>query len=251
MHALLGAEEPVGVLARGAERRRLDAGLLPRAGLEQLDLEAAPLGPAHQHAQHHLGPVLGVGAAGAGVDGHERVAARRSGRRTGAAPRARRGAARPTRTAPRARPASSGPRRPARRGPRGPRRRRCRRAERLEPALAARACSAPTAAAASGSSQKPGAPICVLERGDARGSAQRVKDSPRAAVSWSRIAARRCGVGSDAGRWPSSRQRIGPASLRTDSRASELVIIDPTFRERWRSPASRALGTCQFIVEKE
>ena len=28
--ALLGAEEPVGVLARGAERRRLDAGLLPR-----------------------------------------------------------------------------------------------------------------------------------------------------------------------------------------------------------------------------
>ena len=46
----------------------------PGARLEQLDLEAAPLGPAHLHAQHHLGPVLGVGPARAGVDGDERVA---------------------------------------------------------------------------------------------------------------------------------------------------------------------------------
>ena len=30
-------------------------------------------GPAHVHAQHHLGPVLGVGAARARVDGDERV----------------------------------------------------------------------------------------------------------------------------------------------------------------------------------
>ena len=74
VHALLGGVQAVGVLALGAERRRLDAGLLPRARLEQLDLEAAPLGPAHHHPQHHLGPVLRVGAAGAGVDGHERVA---------------------------------------------------------------------------------------------------------------------------------------------------------------------------------
>ena len=74
VHALLGAEQPVGVLALGAEGGRLDAGLLPRADLEQLDLEAALLGPAHQHPQHHLGPVLGVGAARAGVDGDERVA---------------------------------------------------------------------------------------------------------------------------------------------------------------------------------
>ena len=73
VHALLGAVEAVGVLAAGAEGRRLDAGLLPRARLQQLDLEAAPLGPAHHHPQHHLGPVLGVGAAGAGVDGDERV----------------------------------------------------------------------------------------------------------------------------------------------------------------------------------
>src|SRR6185295_16873769 len=64
----------VGVLAADAEGRRLDAGLLPRAGLEQLDLEAALLGPAHLHAQDHLRPVLGVGAARARVDGDERVA---------------------------------------------------------------------------------------------------------------------------------------------------------------------------------
>ena len=72
--ALLGAVEAVGVLALDAEGGGLDAGLLPRARLQQLDLEAAPLGPAHLHPQHHLGPVLGVGAARAGVDGHERVA---------------------------------------------------------------------------------------------------------------------------------------------------------------------------------
>ena len=74
VHALLGGVEAVGVLAARAERGGLDARLLPRGGLQQLDLEAAPLGPAHHHPQHHLGPVLGVGAARAGVDGHERVA---------------------------------------------------------------------------------------------------------------------------------------------------------------------------------
>ena len=72
--ALLGAVEAVGVLAADAEGGRLDPGLLARAGLEQLDLEAALLGPAHLHPQHHLGPVLGVGAAGAGVDRDDRVA---------------------------------------------------------------------------------------------------------------------------------------------------------------------------------
>ena len=37
-------------------------------------LKPRALGPAHHHPQHHLGPVLGVGAARAGVDGDERVA---------------------------------------------------------------------------------------------------------------------------------------------------------------------------------
>ena len=72
--AALGGEEPVGVLAAGDEGGRLEAGLLPRRGLLHLDLEAAALGPAQVHAQQHLRPVLGVGAAGAGVDGDDGVA---------------------------------------------------------------------------------------------------------------------------------------------------------------------------------
>ena len=95
----------------------------PAAGLQQLDLEAAALGPAHHHPQDHLGPVLGVGAARAGVDGHERVAGVVLARRTGAPPRARRGASRPRRTPPRAPRRARRPPRRARRGPRGRRRR--------------------------------------------------------------------------------------------------------------------------------
>jgi hypothetical protein len=72
--ALLGRVEAVGVLAAHAEGGRLDARLLPRARLQELYVEPALLGPAHLHAQHHLRPVLGVGAAGARVDGDERVA---------------------------------------------------------------------------------------------------------------------------------------------------------------------------------
>ena len=74
MNALLGAVEAVGVLAAGAERRRLDPGFLARAEIEQLSGEAALLRPAHLHPQHHLGPILRVGAAGPGVDRHQRVA---------------------------------------------------------------------------------------------------------------------------------------------------------------------------------
>ena len=74
MHAPLGAEQAVGVFPRDLEGGRLDARFLPGAHLQQLSLEAASLGPAHHHAQHHLGPVLRVGAARARVDADERVA---------------------------------------------------------------------------------------------------------------------------------------------------------------------------------
>ena len=40
-----------------------------------LDLEPVPLRPAHVHPHEHLGPVLGLGAAGAGMDREEGVAA--------------------------------------------------------------------------------------------------------------------------------------------------------------------------------
>ena len=80
VHAALGGEEPVGVLAAGDERGGLQAGLLPLGRLLHLGREAARLGPAQVHAQQHLGPVLRVGAAGAGAHGDDGVAARRARR---------------------------------------------------------------------------------------------------------------------------------------------------------------------------
>ena len=55
-------------MALDQQRRRLDAGLFAVMHFQHLDLEAAPLGPARVHAQQHRGPVLALGAAGAGVD---------------------------------------------------------------------------------------------------------------------------------------------------------------------------------------
>ena len=121
--AALGGEEAVGVLAAGDEGRRLEPGLLPRRGLLHLDLEAAPLGPAQVHPQQDLGPVLGVGAAGAGVDGDDGVAgvvlAAEQARllELGEAPLDRAELRR------RARPPSPRPRRPSRPARRGRRRR--------------------------------------------------------------------------------------------------------------------------------
>ena len=72
--AALGAEDAVGVLAADREGRALQPRLLPRARLEQVDLELAVGSPALVHAEHHLRPVLGVGAAGARLQRDDRVA---------------------------------------------------------------------------------------------------------------------------------------------------------------------------------
>ena len=48
--------------------RRFDAGALALGLLDPLDLVAVRLGPAHIHAHQHIGPVLALGAAGAGMD---------------------------------------------------------------------------------------------------------------------------------------------------------------------------------------
>src|SRR5262249_42826106 len=68
VHAALGLEPAVAVVAGDLEGRRLDAGLFAAAFLEPLDLAAVALGPAGIETLQHLGPVLGLGAAGAGVD---------------------------------------------------------------------------------------------------------------------------------------------------------------------------------------
>ena len=72
--ALLGRQQAVDVLALDRDGGALDAGLVALLDLVDLDLEAAALEPAQVHAQQHLGPVLGLGAAGAGVDGDDGAA---------------------------------------------------------------------------------------------------------------------------------------------------------------------------------
>ncbi len=73
VHALLGLQESVGVLALDLDRDRLDAGLFSRLHVENRDAEAPPLRPADVHPHQHFGPVLGFGAAGAGVNGDDGV----------------------------------------------------------------------------------------------------------------------------------------------------------------------------------
>ena len=68
VHPVLGAQPPVGVATVDQERGRRDARLRPRRDLVELDVEAPPLGPAQVHAQQHVGPVLGIGPALAGLD---------------------------------------------------------------------------------------------------------------------------------------------------------------------------------------
>ena len=51
VHARLGFQPAMRVVALDDDRRRLDAGLIPIRLLNQLDVELSPLGPAHVHAQ--------------------------------------------------------------------------------------------------------------------------------------------------------------------------------------------------------
>ena len=68
MHPALGAEIAVGVAAGDFNRGALDAGLFARCDAEQIGGAAVALGPTQVHAQQHLGPVLRLGSACAGMD---------------------------------------------------------------------------------------------------------------------------------------------------------------------------------------
>ena len=109
VHAGLGAQPAVGVLALDLDRRALDAGDFAGIRVDDLAAEAARGAPAQIHAQQHLRPVLRLGAAGAGLDVEEgavrvHLAAEHALAARGGAPAAR-GAARRARC--RARLASS------------------------------------------------------------------------------------------------------------------------------------------------
>ena len=62
----------VGVRPDDLERDALQAGLEVRLLVHVLDREAVPLGPARVGAEEDLGPVAGVGPAGARLDRHDR-----------------------------------------------------------------------------------------------------------------------------------------------------------------------------------
>ena len=69
---MLGLHVPVGVLPLEPERRALDPGVVGVGDLEDVGLPPLPLAVADVHPHQHLGPVLGLGAAGPGVDLEER-----------------------------------------------------------------------------------------------------------------------------------------------------------------------------------
>ena len=74
MHADFAGEQAVGVFAVDAEGRRLDARFFAGLIFVHLRGEALALSPAQIHAHEHLGPVLRLGAARAGMDGDDGVA---------------------------------------------------------------------------------------------------------------------------------------------------------------------------------
>jgi hypothetical protein len=71
VNARLGLEVSVGELAADGKGHTLDPCLLAPLVIGDLRAPPLPLTVAEIHAQQHLGPVLGFGAAGPGVDGDE------------------------------------------------------------------------------------------------------------------------------------------------------------------------------------
>ena len=71
--AVLALQKAVGVLALDHNGGALDAGLVPVQIVHHPDLVAVPVGPHVVHPVEHGGPVLGLGAAGPGVEGQNGV----------------------------------------------------------------------------------------------------------------------------------------------------------------------------------
>ncbi len=75
VHARLGKQHPVGVIAGNRHRRALDTCLVARLEIDDVALEPAPLRPAQVHPEQHLSPVLRLRPAGPGVNRHDGVLA--------------------------------------------------------------------------------------------------------------------------------------------------------------------------------
>ena len=74
VYADLGLEIAVGIIARHQYGGAFYASLFPLKLVDERCLKPAALGPAQVHPQQHACPVLGLGAAGAGMNAHERIA---------------------------------------------------------------------------------------------------------------------------------------------------------------------------------
>jgi hypothetical protein len=72
--ASVRGEEPEGVLPRDGEGRALYARFLALGVLDDLEPEAPAFGPSPVHPGEHLGPVLRIHPAGAGVYGEYGIA---------------------------------------------------------------------------------------------------------------------------------------------------------------------------------
>ena len=68
MHARFRLQPAVRVLAMHEHRRGLDAGRVAALLFQQIGLEAARIRPTQIHAHQHLGPILALGAACAGIE---------------------------------------------------------------------------------------------------------------------------------------------------------------------------------------
>ena len=73
MHAGFGPQPAVGIGTVDLDRGALDAGDFAGALVDHGGRESAAIRPAQVHAQQHLRPVLGLGAARAGLDVQERA----------------------------------------------------------------------------------------------------------------------------------------------------------------------------------
>ena len=71
VYAYFRLHQAVHVVAVDLEGHRLDARALALQPVRDHGAEALALGPAQVHAQQHLGPILALGAPGAGMDLHD------------------------------------------------------------------------------------------------------------------------------------------------------------------------------------
>ena len=73
MDSHLGAQVAIGVPSFDEDGHALGAGLVTGQVVEDIGGKALVLGPAQVHPHEHVHPVLGLGAAGAGMDGEDGV----------------------------------------------------------------------------------------------------------------------------------------------------------------------------------